>query len=206
MKEKLKILDDNKNEIGIADRDEVHKKGYWHETFHCWIVGKHDKIDYIYFQKRSDQKKDFPNLLDITAAGHLMSDETVDDGVREVREELGIDVQFSDLTSLGVIEDSIVTDSFIDREFANVFLYHKDDSDDFTLQVEEVAGIFKSEFADFYDMCLGKKRNIKAEGFEINKIGEKVAVTSNISLKHFVPHKNAYLEKVVRLIANELSK
>lgn len=204
MKEVLKIFDENKNEIGIADRDEVHKKGYWHETFHCWFVEKNDDIDYIYFQKRSNEKKDFPNLLDITAAGHIMSNETVYEGIREVKEELGIDVKMKDLISLGVIEDSIVTNSFVDREFANVFLYHKEDTDHFNIQIEEVSGIVKTEFYHFYDLCLGKKKEIKVEEFEINELGEKIAMTMNTSLEQFVPHEKGYLEKVVKLIADNI--
>src|SRR4051794_30055162 len=85
--EKLRIFDENHNQIGIATRDEVHKLGHWHETFHCWIVGKESGINTIYFQIRSAVKKDYPSLLDITAAGHLSSDETVKDGIREVQEE-----------------------------------------------------------------------------------------------------------------------
>jgi hypothetical protein len=59
--EQLKIFDENRNPIGVASREDVHRLGYWHETFHCWFV-------------------------DITAAGHLMADESVEDGVREIKE------------------------------------------------------------------------------------------------------------------------
>ncbi|MFJ7939614.1 NUDIX domain-containing protein [Peribacillus sp. NPDC096622] len=200
MREELKIFDENRNEIGIADRSEVHKKGHWHETFHCWFVDKKDGIDYIYFQKRSDEKKDFPTLLDITAAGHIMSNESVSDGIREVKEELGIDVQFEELISLGVIEDCIVTNSFIDRELGNVYLYHMKDTDDFNLQKEEVSGIVKTEFNNFSDLCLGKQNKIIVEGFKINELGKKIVLKKNVSLDQFVPHQKSYLEKVVKLI------
>ncbi len=55
--EKLKIFDHNRNQIGVATRDEVHRAGYWHEAFHCWLVGKEGEKDYIYLQLRSEERK-----------------------------------------------------------------------------------------------------------------------------------------------------
>ncbi|MFE4712635.1 NUDIX domain-containing protein [Paenibacillus sp. NPDC056722] len=98
----LKIFDDNRNTIGVSTREEVHRLGLWHETFHCWFISREGNKDYIYLQLRSDQKKDYPNLLDITAAGHLLAHETVLDGIREVHEEIGIEVTIDELESLGV--------------------------------------------------------------------------------------------------------
>src|SRR5690625_3509946 len=69
--EMLNIFDDHKQPIGVATREEVHRMGYWHETFHCWFITLEGNQEYIDFQLRSPQKQDYPNLLDITAAGHL---------------------------------------------------------------------------------------------------------------------------------------
>lgn len=95
--ERLKIFDEDRFQIGIATRDEVHRFGFWHETFHCWFVSEEAGTYYIYLQLRSATKKDYPNLLDITAAGHLLADETVQDGIREIKEEIGIDLTIEDL-------------------------------------------------------------------------------------------------------------
>ncbi|WP_345893255.1 NUDIX hydrolase [Ferdinandcohnia quinoae] len=102
--EYFKIFDDDRNEIGVASRSDVHRLGHWHETFHCWFVTKDEGTDYLLLQLRSDTKQDYPNLFDITAAGHLLADETVQDGVREIKEEIGIDVSYTDLVSLGIID------------------------------------------------------------------------------------------------------
>jgi isopentenyldiphosphate isomerase len=75
--ERLKIFDKDRNQVGVATRGEVHRIGHWHKAFHCWFVSREDEIDYIYLQLRSNLKKDYPNLLDITAAGHLLAHETV---------------------------------------------------------------------------------------------------------------------------------
>jgi len=203
--EELKIFDEKRNEIGIAERDEVHKRGYWHETFHCWFVDKKNGIDYIYFQKRSVAKKDFPNQLDITAAGHILSNESVGDGIREVREELGISVRMEDLISLGIINDCIITNNFIDKEYGHVFLYHMKGADKFNIQIEEVCGILKTEFESFFDLCLGQKDEIQIEGFELNELGNEIQLKKNVTLDQFVPHQKDYLVKVVKLIAENIS-
>ncbi|MGB2992011.1 MAG: NUDIX hydrolase, partial [Paenisporosarcina sp.] len=90
MQEVLSIFDENHQKIGEQSRDVIHTEGHWHETFHCWIVQMKLDVPYLYFQQRSKVKKDFPNLYDITAAGHLLAHEMVHDGLREVEEELGL--------------------------------------------------------------------------------------------------------------------
>ena len=44
MTEWLTIFDFEKNILGKKLRDEVHRDGDWHETFHCWFVEKMMKI------------------------------------------------------------------------------------------------------------------------------------------------------------------
>ncbi|WP_332310344.1 hypothetical protein [Metabacillus litoralis] len=116
--ELLKIFDDDRNQIGIASREDVHKFGYWHEAFHCWFISKVRDTYYLYLQLRSATKKDYPNLLDITAAGHLLANETVQDGVREIKEEVGIYISFHELIPLGIIDYCVIKEDFIDKELA----------------------------------------------------------------------------------------
>ncbi|WP_144511863.1 NUDIX hydrolase [Bacillus sp. FJAT-22090] len=203
--ELLRIFDTNRNAIGTATRHEVHKFGYWHETFHCWFVGRENEIDYIYLQIRSEMKKDYPNLLDITAAGHLLAMETVRDGIREVKEELGIAVSFDELVSMGVIEYSVETGELKDNELANIFVYNRDlNFEDFTLQAEEVSGIVRTEFKQFADLWSGKITELQVKGFDINGLGEKNLVNKVVTKDSFVPHQNSYYEKVVEGIGTTL--
>ena len=117
--ERLKVFDENYRYVCDETREKVHKKGLWHETFHCWLVDGTN----VFIQKRSATKKDFPSLYDITAAGHLMANEEIMDGIREIEEELGIEVDPLKLKRMGVVRDVITLPGFIDKEFANVFLY-----------------------------------------------------------------------------------
>jgi len=197
--ELLRIFDRNRNAIGTAPRHEVHKLGHWHETFHCWFIGREEGIDYIYLQIRSEFKKDYPGLLDITAAGHLLATETVHDGVREVKEELGIDVSFEQLASLGIIDYSVTTGELIDKELANVYVYNCTLSfDDFALQTEEVSGVVRAKFKQFSELWLGELEEIQVEGFEINETGERGSFNKIVTKNNFVLHNQSYYEAIIQ--------
>jgi isopentenyldiphosphate isomerase len=203
----LNVFNEEHQLIGTATRAEAHRKGLWHEAFHCWFVAKEDEVDYIYLQLRSPRKKDNPNLFDITAAGHLLASETVEDGVREVKEELGIDVSMTELVPLGVIQYSARKENFLDNEFANVFLYRGNFSfDDFSLQKEEVAGIVKTPFSHFYELWLGDQESVSAQGFKVREDGVKVPVKEQLKKDAFVAHPLSYYEKVLTYISNQLTR
>lgn len=199
--ELLTIFDEQGNIIGTAPREEVHLQGYWHETFHCWFVSKDQGIPYIYLQLRSDQKKDYSGLLDITAAGHLLANETVEDGIREVQEELGLDISFQELIPLGTIPYSMRSESLIDKERAHVFLYNNPFSfDDFQLQKEEVAGIVKTKLSDFRHLWLGEQLNLTIEGFRVDDSGQRITINQKVDKTHFVPHELDYYTRIINSI------
>ncbi len=199
--EQLKIFDRYRNRIGVASRAEVHRIGYWHEAFQCWFVGRENDREIIFLQIRSEDKRDYPNLLDITAAGHLLANETVRDGVREIEEEIGINLSFDELIPLGVIEYCITKKNFIDKELANVFLYESDHSlDDFNLQREEVSGMVKAELNEFAELWSGKIEAIRIEGFELKADGKKASIDKMAGRDEFVPHPVSYYETVTKRI------
>jgi len=197
--EKIKIVDKNLNEIGVAERQEVHRNGFWHETFHCWFISLEKQTNYIYFQLRSPLKKDYPNLLDITAAGHLLADETVNDGIREVKEELGIDLGMEELINLGIIEHSLTEEDFLDNEFCHVFLYYRQgEINGFELQTEEVAGIMKARFSDFKNLWLGSAEEIRMAGFVISEDGTQTKIDKYVGKNQFIPNTARYFETFIR--------
>jgi isopentenyldiphosphate isomerase len=197
--ELIKIYDKDRNSLGVVTRSEVHKFGHWHETFHCWFVSRENGNEYVLFQMRSNDKKDFPNLLDITAAGHILADESVQEGIREVKEELGIEISFGELKFLGIINDCIRQENFIDNELCNVFIFESNIGfDEFRLQKEEVSGMLKAEFKDFQQLWAGEKDEISVTGFRNDSSGNALIVNGNVSIKDFVPHDPAYIKAVVK--------
>ncbi|QNU03475.1 NUDIX hydrolase [Peribacillus butanolivorans] len=204
--EMLKVFDGDRKQIGVATREEVHRIGYWHEVFHCWFVSREAGVDYIYLQHRCAMKKDYPNLLDITAAGHLLAHETLYDGVREIKEEIGIDVSFAELVPLGIIKYHVTKENFIDKELANVFLYESTQCfNDFTLQKEEVSGMVKVELDDFEDLWAGTKEEVNIQGFEINQDDHRMMIDQYVGRDKFVPHEVSYYKSIIRLIRENLS-
>lgn len=188
--EVVKVFDEHFQQIGEDTRTNVHVKGNWHETFHCWFMDKES----IYIQKRSATKNDFPSLFDITAAGHLEADETVEDGIREIEEELGISVAFADLHAIGVVKDIIKLPHFYDYEFAHVYLYESAFKwEDFSLQQEEVDSIHTIDKQDFIDLCFRQVETVSCRHIATG------AVTP-IRLTDFVPHQFAYFEAIAKAL------
>ncbi|MDQ0229921.1 NUDIX hydrolase [Metabacillus malikii] len=203
-KELLKIYNEDSQQIGVATRDEVHNVGHWHEVFHCWFVQQERNRHYLYLQLRSHHKKDYPNLFDITAAGHLLASETVEDGVREIKEELGIDLNFRDLISLGMLKYSVANEHLIDNELANVFLYKCNlELDQFILQKEEVSGIVKVDLFAFQQLWLGERDTVNIHGFYQDEVGTKVLIESDVGRDQFVPHQASFYQQVISRIVRK---
>lgn len=89
--ELIDIFDENMNLLGTALKSQAHREGLWHKTFHCWLARKNDEGRVmVWLQLRNKDKSIYPDMLDVSAAGHVKSGEEVKDGYREVTEELGL--------------------------------------------------------------------------------------------------------------------
>ncbi|ERI94875.1 hydrolase, NUDIX family [Clostridiales bacterium oral taxon 876 str. F0540] len=193
------IYDEDMKHIGTKLRSEVHKEGFWHKSFQCWFVGIDNEEEYIMFQKRQFDKDTYPNLLDITAAGHLSAGETVEDACREIKEELGLDVKFQEVTPIGIIKEQKSEVNFIDNEFANVFLYYcSTPIEKFKLQQEEVTGIYKVNLSDIVKLFNKKIDFVDMNGYKINESGDKEKNDIKALLMDFVPHDFSYYDKVFK--------
>ena len=204
--EVLTIFDSEYNKIGTASRAEVHAKGLWHETFHCWFYTIKDNDLHIYFQKRAAQKKDFPNLFDITAAGHLLANESVHAGFREVKEELGIDVTSEEADYLGVFPIQIKSVDFFDNEFTNVFIVETSFLfNEFKLQEEEVAGVFSVPLVELKKIISDPEYELEIEGF-YQKLGYSFLATENVRKSDFCANAASYYEELICAFEKILTK
>lgn len=172
MVERIDIYDANLAHLGDMERIQAHKEGQWHRTFHCWIVSPADG-GRILLQKRSDTMKNFPGLLDVSAAGHLEAGEPVLAGVREVTEELGIEVDPGQLHSLGErVEVADQTNGQRNREYQSVFMYVTDTPlSDYRAEPAEVAALVWLPVADGFRLFDNSAASLALPGYTYEKSG-----------------------------------
>ncbi|BBI31468.1 NUDIX hydrolase [Cohnella abietis] len=212
MPEMFDVYDENGNWTGIAERSEVHARGLWHHTVHCWLVrqegrGDSDKGEYrakVLFQQRSANKDTNPNCFDITAAGHLEAGETPKDVVRELEEELGVRVAFEELAHFGIFTEQesgvIGGKKYIDAEISHVFgLVTNLPLTDFVLQEEEVSGLYEADADELIALMEGKLQQITARGVKIQK-GELQETEALITCSSFVSRDYGYYIAVFKFL------
>jgi isopentenyldiphosphate isomerase len=156
--ELLSIYDDNGQLLGQASSNLAHKIGLWHQAFHAWIVGHtSDHNKFVILQQRGKIKRDFPNRLDISAAGHYKSGEGVEGGIRELQEELGIDVNPSDLILIAHRRINATLDNgIINREFQNIYaLIRNPGLEQYRPGFPEVSGVFQCDLEELRQLVDG---------------------------------------------------
>ena len=141
MEEKIDVL----NELGeftgkVATRDECHQKGLWHRAVYAFII---DKKRNVLLQKRSANKKMWPNMWDVTVGGHVDSNEFGRQAlIREVKEELGIDIKDEDIKYLIGSTSINKKENIIDKHYNECYLITKEiDIEKIDLQEEEVSEV-----------------------------------------------------------------
>lgn len=154
------ILDEQGNKTEeVKSRQEVHTKGYWHKAMYICIINHSGEI---LLQRRSSQKKIFPNKLDMSVGGHPASGEDNVTGIiREALEEVGIEINKSQLEYLFTFKNSYNNGNFIDNQFLDVFFIEMEfDIEKLKLQKEEVSEIKKVHYKDFEKMVDGHSEDL----------------------------------------------
>lgn len=125
--------EDNKTKIGIADREVVHYCNLWHREIACWVVNEKNEI---LLQRRSSNKKQSPNMLSVTA-GHVdLNELPFEATLREIKEEIGLDIQQQELMSL----DTFKAKKPNNYHFKYVYLLRTDKKiEELTMQENEVS-------------------------------------------------------------------
>ncbi|MCY4060921.1 MAG: NUDIX domain-containing protein [Chloroflexi bacterium] len=194
MSELFDIYDEALNHIGLKRRAAVHRDGDWHQVFHCWVIGREaNGAPFVVLQKRRDYL-DYPNKIDISAAGHLMAGESPRDGTREIEEELGLRVAFEELIPLGRRVGIHRSGEFVDCQICHVFLFECDQPlADYAYQSAEIAGLVRLRIDDALLLFAGDVPHVLAPAVGLD--APEVA----ISRDDFIPSIDNYVAKIMIL-------
>ena len=141
MEEKLDVLNERGEFTGeVATREECHRMGLWHRAVYGFVI---DKDSNVLLQKRSSDKKLWPNKWDVTVGGHVDAGEFgMETIIRECKEELGIEVQESEIKYLTSSTSVYVKGDYSNNHYDECYLIMKDiDISELTLQLEEVSDV-----------------------------------------------------------------
>ena len=194
MTELFDIFDQALQPIGVKPRAAVHQDGDWHQVFHCWVIGRDAAGgNYVILQKRAEDR-DYGGKIDISAAGHLEAGETVCDGVREIREELGLCVSYDELLPVGRRLGMIKEGNLIDCQICHVFLYECDRPlSAFRYSTDEIAGLLQLRIEDGLQLLTGEKPSVEAQA--VGLAGERISVSAD----DFIPSIDNYVLKALIL-------
>ena len=138
--ELLRIYTSEGEPTGIfKQRGKVHRDGDWHGTVHLWVI---NSLSELLFQQRSANAELHPGLWDVSAAGHIVNDDSPEISVeREAMEELGINVCAKQAKRLFTLKTESHSGEIHERVFQHIYLTKRDISiDELMLQADEVAG------------------------------------------------------------------
>ncbi len=141
--ELIDILDEKGNKTGVTKtKDEIHQKGLLHLTAHVWFINSKNEI---LLQRRSEEAKNDPDMWDTSVGGHILSGETPEEGaLREVKEEIGVDLDITDLKLIGKIKIKLTLNNrtYFDNEFNDIYLVKLDlDINQLNIQKEELKAL-----------------------------------------------------------------
>lgn len=181
----------------VKDRTDVWLKKEWMGTFNLWIVQK-KPIPAIVYQLRSPTIGWALNKLDVSVGGHYEELETIQDGLREVKEELGKDYRFSDLISLGrKINVGIGTDGTQRNTVSDLFMIEDDSPlETYRLEEDEVYAICACPLEELYKVHTVKNYTFEVVGKKYDHNDLKIKVNKDI----FPQNWDDYHFKIVLLL------
>ena len=127
----VEMFDNKRKKLNKIVERYTYITGEYAQGAHVWIMNS--KGEFL-IQKRSSQKKLYPNLWSITSGGTDEGETTLDTVYREVKEELGIEIKPEELELMMSYKRN--------HDFVDVWLVRKDiDLKDITMQIEEVSEV-----------------------------------------------------------------
>lgn len=176
--ELIDICDENNNLLNIQKmKSEAHKNGLWHRASHIWIYNSKGEV---LLQLRAKEKLLYPDMWDVSAAGHVgAGEDPIISGLREVEEEIGLKPKEENLNFWMIRKVKAIFREIINNEFYYVYFFKFD--------------------GDIAQLKLQKEEVQKIQFFPIDKVEEDLKINPD----KYVPHGNYWFE-VLAEIKNKL--
>jgi 8-oxo-dGTP pyrophosphatase MutT (NUDIX family) len=198
----IDIFNDRYEHVGTEDKKTAHAKGLWHRTFSALAVNP--TTQRVILQKKAPGRYSFdrPDYADITVGGHYHAGETIPDGVREVHEELGLPVAYTDLHPIGLRQTAVtLAPDYLEREFQHWHLLPLDlDLDAIPLADAEVSGLVDINLNDALSLADGDVDTIPARYVTRTDAGlqySEAALTSTDLIPNYLKLDQLYLRLFV---------
>ena len=181
MQELWQLYDEQRNPLPGqgAGKDDVYK-GLLHGAAHVWIWRRNGNRLEVLVQKRAAGKRTWPNLLDISAAGHIDLGETpLQAAIRETQEEVGLSISPDDLQPIAETKQYLTApDGSTENELIWLYGLEFKSAESFDLQAKEVGSVTWKDFDTF---------------------AQEVRANDNHEI--YVPHGKEYFETVLEFIS-----
>jgi isopentenyldiphosphate isomerase len=222
-RELLEVYDQDGNPTGEAmSRGTVHLEGHWHLAFFCWIArpSQSSRADRagaseetggsgveILLQHRAARKDVWPLRFDASAAGHIRFGESLEEAAREVREELGIEVELRDMVALGRHrQQHHHANGLIDREHHALHLLTPGPSDAaYRPDPGEVAGLAWIDADDLLGLVEGRLAKATARYRAVDAPADAFEERA-LTMIDLVPYEDGYHRRLVDAIRRHVSR
>lgn len=160
-------------------KSQAHRYGYFHASVHIWFYTSKGEV---LLQKRAANKDTYPNLWDVSVAGHIAAGEQKEtSALREIAEEIGVNMNQNQLTYQFTTRNiNKHPNAILDCEYKHIFTAQLPVAvTALQLQEEEVAGLQLLSISDFEAQL-------------------------NLQQELFVPRPAAYYQKIIALLKTEI--
>ena len=159
--EYLDILDESGNRTGKRDaRENIHKLGLLHAEVAAFIYTETGKI---ILQKRKSNKATYAGLCSITG-GHVLAGENNEEAiVREIKEELNLDIENGRVTYVTTYKSKKIKDDIVNNKFFSIYIVqiNKEEFKKIKIQNEELEEIKLFSMAEIENILNSEDKQYK---------------------------------------------
>jgi len=139
----------------------------------------------------------------VSVAGHYSAGEGIEGGLREIREELGLDVPAADLVHVAWRREEVYHENgVIEREVQDIVFLHRE-LDLLALRPgpQEVTGVASIPFRQLLQLTDGRLGSFTAPGVRVQPNGRVTAASFALGPRDLVSRSGGYYAKAARFAA-----